>query len=225
MVCSGCDTEETSRWSSSKVDPEKPVCMVCYNSQVRLAFRSLTSTVRILSALPGFVTDTYTMYLHRSPPLAATAPTARSPVLTRAGCSSRGSRTAPGSAGSAGAKKRPPTGSAPRARRAWTPCFIGTSRSASRARRGSARRATRKRCAHSRSSHSPHANANARRPPPRCVSGSPRAVRVFPFFAGHRNPDRGGDDVRQVRLVQGQQLAHLPGRARGQGLQKVLASR
>jgi len=32
----------------------------------------------------------------------------------------------------------------------------------------------------------------------------------FPFFAAHRNLDRGGDDVRQVRVVQGQQLAQLP---------------
>jgi hypothetical protein len=44
----------------------------------------------------------------------------------------------------------------------------------------------------------------------------------FPFFAAHRNLDRGGDDVRQVRVEQGQRLAQLPGRARGQGLHEVL---
>jgi hypothetical protein len=37
----------------------------------------------------------------------------------------------------------------------------------------------------------------------------------FPFPAAHRNLDRSGDDVQQVRVVQGQFLAQLPGRARG----------
>jgi hypothetical protein len=44
----------------------------------------------------------------------------------------------------------------------------------------------------------------------------------FPFFAAHRNHHRGGDDVQQVRVEQGQRLGQLPGRARGQGLHEVL---
>ena len=153
LICSDCDAEETSQWSSSKADPNKPLCSICYNSQVRCAFRSLASIVCILSALPVFVTDVNVMSLHSSPPPAATAPAARSPVRTRARCASRGSRTAPTSARSAGAKKRPPTASAPRARRAWTRCRVGKSRSASRARRGSATGAPVARCAHPGSCH------------------------------------------------------------------------
>jgi hypothetical protein len=178
LICSDCDAEETSQWSSSKAAPNKPVCRICSNRQVRRASHSLASIVCILRALPVFVTDAYVMLLHSSPPPAATAPAAGSPVRTRAICSSRGSRTAPGSARSAGTKKRPPTASAPRARRAWTRCWLGASRSASRVRRGSARRATASRCAHHGSSHSSHANANARRSRPRFVSCSPRAVCV-----------------------------------------------
>jgi hypothetical protein len=40
--------------------------------------------------------------------------------------------------------------------------------------------------------------------------------------AAHRNLERGGYDVRRVRVVQDLLLAQLPGRARGQGLQEVL---
>ena len=153
LICSECDAEETSRWAGGKADPNKPVCKICYERQVRRASHSLASIACILSALPVFVTDAYVMFLHSSPPPAATAPAAGSPVQTRARCSSRGSRTASGSARSAGAKKRPSTASAPRARRAWTRCRLGPSRSASRARRGSATRATSVRCAHRGSSH------------------------------------------------------------------------
>jgi len=98
LICTKCETEETCSWSASIADPNKPVCNNCYAWQVRRAFRSLASIVCILSALPVFVTDAYIMFLHSSPPPAATAPTARSPVRTRAICASRGSRTAPGSA-------------------------------------------------------------------------------------------------------------------------------
>jgi hypothetical protein len=225
LICSECKNEETSSWSASKADPKKPVCNSCQKRQVRRASHSLASIACILSALPVFVTDAYVMFLHSSPPPAATAPAARSPVRSRARCSSRGSRSAPGSARSAGTKKRPPTASAPRATRAWTRCraqVSGTSRSASRASRGSATRATGERCAHPCPSHSSHANANVRRPPPRFVSRLTARRSRFPFFAANGNLDRCGDDVRQVRVVQGQQLEQLPGRAWGQGLRRVL---
>ena len=153
LICSNCDAEETSRWYGSKADPNKPVCYPCSNRQVRRASHSLASIVCILSALPVFVTDAYVMFLHSSPPPAGTAPAARSPVRSRARCSGRSSRSALGCARSAGTKKRPPTASAPCARRAWTRCCLGASRSASRARRGSATRATSARCAHPGSSH------------------------------------------------------------------------
>ena len=84
LICSDCDAEETSRWNGSKADPNKPVCNPCYSRQVRRASHSLASIVCILSALPVFVTDAYVMFLHSSPPPAATAPAARSPVRTRA---------------------------------------------------------------------------------------------------------------------------------------------
>ena len=45
----------------------------------------------------------------------------------------------------------------------------------------------------------------------------------FPFPAAHRNLDRGGNDVRRVRVEQDRHLVQLAGRARGQGLHKVLA--
>jgi hypothetical protein len=61
-----------------------------------------------------------------------------------------------------------------------------------------------------------------RRPPPRFVSRLTARRSRFPFFAANGNLDRCGDDVRQVRVVQGQQLAQLPGRAWGQGLRRVL---
>jgi len=98
LICSECDAEETSRWYGSKADPNKPVCNTCFYRQVRRAYHSLASIVCILSAFPGFVIDASVIYLHSSPPPAATAPSARSPVRTRARCSSRGSRTALGSA-------------------------------------------------------------------------------------------------------------------------------
>jgi hypothetical protein len=84
LICSECDAEEASRWHGSKADPNKPVCNICSNRQVRRASHSLASIVCILSALPVFVTDAYVMFLHSSPPPAATAPSARSPVRTRA---------------------------------------------------------------------------------------------------------------------------------------------
>ena len=102
MICSECDTKETSRWTASNADPNKPVCKACYQRQVRRAFRSLASIVCILSALPVFVTDASVMYLHSSVPPAGTAPNAGSPVRTRARCARRGSRTARGCARSAG---------------------------------------------------------------------------------------------------------------------------
>ena len=98
LICSECDTKETSRWTASKADPNKPVCRSCSNHQVRRAFRSLASIVCILSAVPVFVTDAYGICLHSSPPPAATAPNAGSPVRTRAICARRGSRTARGCA-------------------------------------------------------------------------------------------------------------------------------
>jgi hypothetical protein len=153
LICTKCETKETSSWSASKADPKKPVCNKCHRRQVRRASHSLASIVCILSALPVFVADAYVMLLHSSPPPAATAPAARSPVRSRARCSGRSSRSALGCARSAGTKKRPPTASAPCARRAWTRCCLGASRSASRARRGSATRATSARCAHPGSSH------------------------------------------------------------------------
>jgi hypothetical protein len=84
LICSECDAEEASRWHGSKADPNKPVCNICSNRQVRRASHSLASIVCILSALPVFVTDAYVMFLHSSPPPAATAPAAGSPVRTRA---------------------------------------------------------------------------------------------------------------------------------------------
>ena len=45
----------------------------------------------------------------------------------------------------------------------------------------------------------------------------------FSFFAAHRNPDRSGNDVRRVRVAQGQHLVQLRGRARPQDLRRVLA--
>ena len=98
LICSECDTKETSRWTASKADPNKPVCRACYQRQVRRAFRFLASIVCILSAIPVFVTDAYGICLHSSPPPAATAPTAGSPVRTRPICARRGSRTARGCA-------------------------------------------------------------------------------------------------------------------------------
>ena len=67
-----------------------------------------------------------------------------------------------------------------------------------------------------------HANANARRSPPRFSFGSQRAVRVFRFPTARENLDRDGDDVRRVRVEQDRRLVQLPGRARGQGLHEVL---
>jgi hypothetical protein len=64
--------------------PPKPVCKICYESQVRRAYHSLASIVCILSALPVFVADASVMFLHSSPLPAATAFAARSPVRTRA---------------------------------------------------------------------------------------------------------------------------------------------
>jgi hypothetical protein len=84
LICSECDAEETSRWHGNKADPNKPVCNTCFYRQVRRASHSLASIVCILSAFPGFVIDASVMFLHSSPPPAATAPSARSPVRTRA---------------------------------------------------------------------------------------------------------------------------------------------
>jgi hypothetical protein len=84
LICIDCDAEETSYWCGSKADANKPVCKTCYTSQVRRAYHSLASIVCILSALPVFVADAYVMFLHSSPPPAATAFAARSPVRTRA---------------------------------------------------------------------------------------------------------------------------------------------
>jgi hypothetical protein len=67
-----------------------------------------------------------------------------------------------------------------------------------------------------------HANANARRSPPRFSFGSQRAVRVFRFPTARENLDRDGDDVRRVLVEQDRRLVQLPGRARGQGLHEVL---
>ena len=84
LICIDCDAEETSYWCGSKADANKPVCKTCYTSQVRRAYHSLASIVCILSALPVFIADAYVMFLHSSPPPAATAFAARSPVRTRA---------------------------------------------------------------------------------------------------------------------------------------------
>jgi hypothetical protein len=45
----------------------------------------------------------------------------------------------------------------------------------------------------------------------------------FPFFAAHRNPHRGGNDLRRVPVEQGQRLVQLPGLARGKDVHEVLA--
>jgi hypothetical protein len=121
LICVECHTKETGQWYSSKADPDKAVCQSCFYRQVCRASHSLASIVCILSALPVFVTDASVMFLHSSAPPAATAPNAGSPVRTR--------RQMYKSRVTAGAwlcsevlatKKRPPTASAPRARRAWT---------------------------------------------------------------------------------------------------------
>ena len=41
LICSECDAEETSRWAGGKADPNKPVCKICYERQVRRASHSL----------------------------------------------------------------------------------------------------------------------------------------------------------------------------------------
>ena len=69
LICSECETEATSRWTASKADPNKPVCMACYMRQVRRAFRSLASIVCILSALPcsSLTRPSYTFTARRHP--------------------------------------------------------------------------------------------------------------------------------------------------------------
>ena len=43
LVCSDCETTETSRWCTNKDDKDKPVCVVCYKRQACHARRSHAS--------------------------------------------------------------------------------------------------------------------------------------------------------------------------------------
>ena len=48
LVCSECETKETSKWYGNMDDAGKPVCVVCYKRQVRHVRRSHASIFQIL---------------------------------------------------------------------------------------------------------------------------------------------------------------------------------
>ena len=48
LVCSECETKETSKWYGNMDDAGKPICVVCYKRQVRHVRRSHASIFQIL---------------------------------------------------------------------------------------------------------------------------------------------------------------------------------
>jgi hypothetical protein len=222
LICSDCDAEETSQWCGSKADANKPVCKTCYTSQVRRAYHSLASIVCILSALPVFVTDVTSCSLHSSPPPAATAPCCKI-AGADAGVMLK-SRFTDGAylCAKCWAKEAP-------ADRVCASCEAGVdtvlSWCKSKRIEGAPWLCNGCSCREVRASRflPPfHANANARRSPPRFVSCSPRAVCVSRSSQRNEILTAAGSDVRQVRVERDLHLAQLAGRARAQGLHEVL---
>ena len=97
LVCSDCETTETSRWCTNKDDKDKPVCVVCYKRQACHARRSHASIFQIyVSSRPD--PNTRGAPVRSSLPAMASAPVAVTMGQIQAKCEGRSSRSTRGTA-------------------------------------------------------------------------------------------------------------------------------